>query len=50
LRDREISILHLTPALGRMMQTAGRAPLPSLRRIFFGGDVLTRHDVAAMGR
>jgi amino acid adenylation domain-containing protein len=50
LRDREISILHLTPALGRMIQTAGAAPLPSLRRIFFGGDVLTRHDVAAMGR
>jgi amino acid adenylation domain-containing protein len=50
LRDRKISILHLTPALGRMIQTAGAAPLPSLRRIFFGGDVLTRHDVAAMGR
>jgi amino acid adenylation domain-containing protein len=50
LRDREISILHLTPALGRMIETGGAAPLPSLRRIFFGGDVLTRHDVAAIGR
>ncbi len=48
LRRHEISVLHLTPALGRLLQSAGAEPLASLRRIFFGGDLLTRQDVAAM--
>jgi amino acid adenylation domain-containing protein len=48
LRANEISVMHLTPALGRLMQSAGAAPLASLRRIFFGGDLLTHQDAAAM--
>jgi amino acid adenylation domain-containing protein len=48
LRANEITVLHLTPALGRLLQSAGAAPLTSLRRIFFGGDLLTRQDVASM--
>jgi len=42
----EITVLHLTPALGQLLLTAGNNTLPSLRRIFFGGDVLTRSEVA----
>ncbi len=48
LREHRITILHLTPALGRLLHSAGAKPLPNLRRIFFGGDLLTRQDVAAM--
>jgi amino acid adenylation domain-containing protein len=47
LRSEKISILHLTPALGRLLSTARRNILPSARRIFFGGDLLTGADVAA---
>jgi amino acid adenylation domain-containing protein len=43
----KISILHMTPALGRLLRT-GRIKLPTVRRIFFGGDALTRRDLAAM--
>jgi len=45
LRRRKISNLHLTPALGRLLRTAKGKRLPSVRRIFFGGDLLTRRDV-----
>jgi amino acid adenylation domain-containing protein len=48
LRERKITILHLTPALGRLLATAAPLPTASLRRIFFGGDLLTRQDIAAM--
>ena len=49
LRRHEISILHLTPALGRLLQTVKGQTLPAARRIFFGGDLLSRRDAAAMG-
>src|SRR4029077_7426534 len=39
LQEHEITILHLTPALGRLLRTATGQTLPSVRRIFFGGDV-----------
>jgi amino acid adenylation domain-containing protein len=45
LRANEISVLHLTPALGHLLLSAAAGPLPSVRRIFFGGDVLTRGEV-----
>ena len=48
LRRHEISILHLTPALGRFLKTAESKSLASLRRVFFGGDLLSGQDVAAM--
>jgi amino acid adenylation domain-containing protein len=46
LRENSISVLHLTPALGQLLLTAGPQPLPAVRRVFFGGDVLTRGEVA----
>jgi amino acid adenylation domain-containing protein len=48
LRRHEISILHITPALGRLLQTVKGQTLPAARRMFFGGDLLSRQDVAAM--
>ncbi|HWH80218.1 MAG TPA: AMP-binding protein, partial [Candidatus Binatus sp.] len=50
LNQWRITILHLTPALGRLLVTAAAPPIVSLRRIFFGGDLLTRQDVATMRR
>jgi acyl-coenzyme A synthetase/AMP-(fatty) acid ligase/acyl carrier protein len=46
LRENSISVLHLTPALGQLLLAAGTQPLPAVRRVFFGGDVLTRGEVA----
>jgi len=40
----QITVLHLTPAFGRLLCTAAGQALPSLRRIFFGGDILLRQD------
>jgi len=48
LREQEISILHLTPALGRLLHSCAGKILPAVRRIFFGGDLLTRGDVSAI--
>jgi acyl-coenzyme A synthetase/AMP-(fatty) acid ligase len=40
-----VSVLHLTPALGRLLTAAAAEPLPALRHAFFGGDRLTPVDV-----
>ena len=50
LREHEITILHLTPALGRMLKTAKGKSLPSVRRIFFGGDLLRAPGCAGDAR
>ncbi|MCP4654050.1 MAG: amino acid adenylation domain-containing protein [bacterium] len=38
-----VSVVHLTPAMGRLV--AGGDPAPALRYLFFGGDVLTGEDL-----
>ncbi|HLL46924.1 MAG TPA: AMP-binding protein, partial [Longimicrobiaceae bacterium] len=52
MREEGITVSNLTPAMGRLLADAppgGAVPgLPSLRRAFFAGDVLTRADVAAL--
>jgi amino acid adenylation domain-containing protein len=45
LRRNEITVLHLTPALGQLLITAGDKTLPTVRRVFFGGDMLTAQEV-----
>jgi amino acid adenylation domain-containing protein len=45
LQQNAITILHLTPALGQLLSTAGEKTLPSIRRVLFGGDVLTWREV-----
>jgi acyl-coenzyme A synthetase/AMP-(fatty) acid ligase/acyl carrier protein len=39
VQEHGITVLHLTPALGRLLADAA-FPLPSLRYLFFGGDML----------
>jgi amino acid adenylation domain-containing protein len=46
LERNTITVLHLTPALGRLLLTGAEARLPSVRRVFFGGDVLKLDEVA----
>ena len=57
MKDKEINVIHLTPAVGQLLAgttrtlttaTDKRPVLPSLRYAFFGGDVLTRRDVARL--
>ena len=45
LLENEITILHLTPALGQLLQTSAGRTFPSVRNISFGGDVLRKGDV-----
>jgi amino acid adenylation domain-containing protein len=45
LGENAITVVHLTPALGHLLLTGGAQPSLALRRIFFGGDVLTQEDV-----
>jgi acyl-coenzyme A synthetase/AMP-(fatty) acid ligase len=46
LQEKEINVLHLTPALGQLLQTVPGKTLPSVLRVFFAGDTLKEHDVA----
>jgi amino acid adenylation domain-containing protein len=48
LEQNEITILHLTPALGQLLLTAGERTVPFVRRVFFGGDVLTKGEIVAI--
>ena len=41
----EITITHLTPAMGQLLSANATHPIPSLRNAFFVGDVLTKRDV-----
>ncbi|HWN41106.1 MAG TPA: AMP-binding protein, partial [Thermoanaerobaculia bacterium] len=40
-----VTVAHLTPAMGRLLTSPPATPMPTLRRAFFVGDVLTRGDV-----
>ncbi len=50
LESNSITVLHLTPALGQLLLTNDNARLPSARRVFFGGDVLTTEMVESIRR
>lgn len=51
MQQQEITIAHLTPAMGLLL-TQGTSPqansdlIPSLRYLFWGGDVLTQADIS----
>ena len=49
MAEQEVTVAHLTPAVARLL-AEGRRPvtLPSLRYVFFGGDVVTGADVARL--
>ncbi|HKH47076.1 MAG TPA: non-ribosomal peptide synthase/polyketide synthase, partial [Thermoanaerobaculia bacterium] len=51
LAEQRLTVLHLTPALAQLLGQAPPLPgLPHLRYAFFGGDLLTRADVARLRR
>lgn len=53
LASQRISVVHLTPALGRMLaDAAGGEPIigASLRRLVFGGDALSQEDATRARR
>lgn len=47
IQQQQISIVHLTPALGQLLAktAATTGPLNSLRYLFFGGDILTTTEI-----
>jgi amino acid adenylation domain-containing protein len=46
----EVSVVHVTPPLWEMMAGEDAGPLPRLRRVFFGGDVLGGKHVSMLAR
>ncbi|OMH86385.1 L-aminoadipate-semialdehyde dehydrogenase [Zancudomyces culisetae] len=40
----EITVTHLTPAMGQLLAANASAAIPSLRNAFFVGDLLTKRD------
>ncbi|HEX5657291.1 MAG TPA: amino acid adenylation domain-containing protein, partial [Polyangiales bacterium] len=48
--QQRITIAHLTPAFGQILLAGGTRTLPSLRRMYWGGDVLTRSLLRAIRR
>jgi amino acid adenylation domain-containing protein len=48
LRENKITVLHLTPAFAELLGTVASERLTSVRRIFCGGDVLTKHTLAVL--
>ncbi|KAL2911337.1 large subunit of alpha-aminoadipate reductase [Polyrhizophydium stewartii] len=45
MAEQEITITHLTPAMGQLLSANAVHPIPTLRHAFFVGDVLTKRDV-----
>ncbi|GAX42390.1 amino acid adenylation domain-containing protein [Tolypothrix sp. NIES-4075] len=45
MQQKQVSIAHLTPAMGQLLSANTKITAKSLRYLFFGGDILTVHDV-----
>ncbi|MYX09105.1 non-ribosomal peptide synthetase [Streptomyces sp. SID8375] len=50
LEGSQVTVLHLTPPTARFLSGLPKGSLPSLRYVFFGGDVLSAHEVEVMRR
>jgi L-aminoadipate-semialdehyde dehydrogenase len=44
MADSEVTVTHLTPAMGQLLSAQAARQIPSLRNAFFVGDVLTKRD------
>ena len=49
-RDNNVTITHLTPAMGQLLTANATATIPSLKVALFVGDVLTKRDVKRLQR
>ncbi|KAF9560767.1 large subunit of alpha-aminoadipate reductase [Mortierella alpina] len=45
MQDSEVTVTHLTPAMGQLLTSHAQNPVPSLKNAFFVGDILTKRDV-----
>ena len=50
LRKEAVSVVHLTPAMAQLLEETATQPIPSVRRAFFGGDLLRLRDVDRVRR
>ncbi|KAJ1548360.1 large subunit of alpha-aminoadipate reductase [Cladochytrium tenue] len=48
MAEHEVTVTHLTPAMGQLLSANATTPIPSLRNAFFVGDVLTKRDVSRL--
>jgi amino acid adenylation domain-containing protein len=48
LHENNITVLHLTPAFGELLGKSATERLPAIRRIFSGGDALTKRTLSTM--
>lgn len=46
----EVSVVHLTPAMGQLLTANAKTQMPSLKVALFVGDVLTKRDVKRLQR
>lgn len=44
MADSEVTVTHLTPAMGQLLSAQATRQIPSLKNAFFVGDVLTKRD------
>ncbi|KAM0793799.1 hypothetical protein ACM66B_001215 [Microbotryomycetes sp. NB124-2] len=44
MADSQVTITHLTPAMGQLLSAQATRPIPSLLNAFFVGDILTKRD------
>ncbi|CAG8803211.1 11322_t:CDS:2, partial [Racocetra persica] len=44
MAEHEVTITHLTPAMGQLLSANATALIPTLRNAFFVGDILTKRD------
>lgn len=44
IRENEVNVTHLTPAMGQILVGGASAQMPSLHHAFFVGDLLTKKD------
>lgn len=44
MADSEVTVTHLTPAMGQLLSAQATRQIPSLQNAFFVGDILTKRD------
>ncbi|EMD34789.1 hypothetical protein CERSUDRAFT_107385 [Gelatoporia subvermispora B] len=44
MAENEVTVTHLTPAMGQLLSAQATAQIPALRNAFFVGDILTKRD------
>ncbi|CAG8449470.1 7430_t:CDS:10 [Acaulospora colombiana] len=50
MAENQITVTHLTPAMGQLLSANANTPIPSLRNAFFVGDLLTKRDCGRLQR